>query len=90
MTILKINKTVIALVFTVDVNTEPAEHVISEGIVAGIPMGRLESGETGAVEMGMCFLSFGRFNIRVDVRIPSQNGSKVGTGQISAIIAEER
>jgi len=68
---------------------EPAEHIISEGILADMPIGQLGSGESGEVDIGLCFLSFGRFDIRVDVRIPgSGHGSKAGTGWLSAIVVD--
>jgi hypothetical protein len=79
---------VVSLVFTADVSMEPAEHVISEGVLADIPVGCLGSGESADVEIALCFLSFGRFDFRVDVQIPGtpSDSGKAGTSDLGAIV----
>jgi trafficking protein particle complex subunit 9 len=77
------------LVFSVDVNAEPADHIILEGALADIPIGRLGCGESRELEMAVCFLSFGRFEIKVDVRVSgSVDGGKVGTDGLGAVVKE--
>jgi len=81
--------TVTPLVFTVDVSMEPAEHTISEGVLTDIPIGRLESGESLEVETALCFLCFGRFDIRTEVRtLGMARGSRAGTGQLTAVVVD--
>jgi hypothetical protein len=84
--------TVTELVFTADLSMEPAEHVIAEGVVTGMPIGRLQSGDSKDIELALCFLCFGRFDIRAEVRIlgTDRNGSKAGTTQLIAdVLADE-
>lgn len=78
------------LVLTVDLNLEPVEHVIFEGIASDIPIGRLQSGESGEVEMALCFLAYGRFEIsaRACILGAMHPDNRVGNGQLTAIVKE--
>lgn len=71
-----------------DLTMEPAEHVIFEGVLAGLSLGRLESGESREVETPLCFLAYGRFEVVADVRTfgIAQPHNKAGLGQLTAIV----
>lgn len=47
----------------------PSEHMLYEGVLSDIPVGKLESGEERQVEIGICFISEGRFDLRAEARL---------------------
>lgn len=69
---------------------EPSEHIIYEGVLSAIPIGRLESGESNEVELAICFLSYGCFEISVEVRPlgAAHDDSRVGAAQLKVAIHE--
>lgn len=76
---------------TINLKVDPADHIIYDGVLSNIPLGRIESGETGDVETAVCFLSQGRFEIFAEVHIlgASRSERKAGRGQLKAIVREE-
>jgi hypothetical protein len=78
-------------VLLVNLDVDPADHIIYEGILSNIPLGRIESGETGEVETAVCFLSQGRFEICAEVHIlgAPRSERKAGVGQLRAVVREE-
>ncbi|KAG6814362.1 hypothetical protein H0H92_010948 [Tricholoma furcatifolium] len=75
-------------VFTMDVEMNPAEHVVYEGILTELAVGRLESGESRTIDTAVCFLANGRFEMSVQVRnldSPSDTG-RAGIGRLTAIV----
>jgi hypothetical protein len=70
---------------------EPSEHIIYEGVLSDLPIGRLESGESREVETPLCFLSYGRFEVLAEIRILGglRIGSGAGIGQLIAIVQED-
>lgn len=71
-----------------DVTMEPFEHAVHEGVLTDIPVGELKSGETRELEMAVCFLAYGRYEISAEVRAfqPSRLESRAGVGQLIAIV----
>jgi trafficking protein particle complex subunit 9 len=70
---------------------EPSEHIIYEGVLSAVPIGRLESGESNEMEMSICFLSYGRFEIAVELHFSgaaAHEDSRVGAAQIKVDIDE--
>lgn len=67
---------------------EPSHHVVYEGVLSNIPVGRLESRESYEFDTPVTFLSSGKFDLSADVRIPSQSGDKgqFGRGQLKAVV----
>jgi len=78
------------LVFIVDLDMTPPEHVLFEGVLSNIPLGRLEPGTSQFVETGVGFLCHGCFNIRAEVRIlgAPRSGRKAGMSEITAVVRE--
>lgn len=74
-----------------DLTLEPSEHVIYEGVLNDLPIGRLESGESREVENGVCFLAFGRFYISAHARIVGvpRADARAGSGRLTAIVRAE-
>jgi hypothetical protein len=71
-----------------DFTLEPAEHIICDGILSDVPIGRLERGGTGEVEIAICFLSYGRFKIGAEVKSVkgSLHDTRAGVGQLVAVV----
>ncbi|KAJ8078800.1 hypothetical protein AAF712_001246 [Marasmius tenuissimus] len=56
-------------VFTLDIRLEPAEYVIHDGVLDDIPVGRLDCNESQEMDIAVCFLSHGRFDINATVKV---------------------
>ncbi|KAI0054107.1 hypothetical protein FA95DRAFT_1591856 [Auriscalpium vulgare] len=79
------------LLLSLDLTMEPSEHVIQEGFLSDIPLGRLDSGETQEIETPLCFVSCGRFEVGAEVRILGvrHEEGKVGMGVLRADVRDE-
>jgi hypothetical protein len=70
---------------------EPEKYVIHQGVLQGIPFGEVESGETKEMEMAICFVSCGRFELRGQVEIlDAARGEPAGSGHITVLVEDER
>ncbi|KAL0581718.1 hypothetical protein V5O48_000300 [Marasmius crinis-equi] len=54
---------------TLDLRLEPAEHIIYDGVLDDIPVGRLDSDETQELDFAICFLSHGRFDVTAMAKV---------------------
>ena len=74
----------------VDLDMTPSEHVLFEGVLSNIPLGRLEPGASRFLETAVGFLSHGRFNIRAEVRIlgAPRGRQEAGMSEITAVVHE--
>lgn len=72
------------------VNTDPPEHIIYDGVLSDIPIGRLESNESRSVDIVICFLAEGQFDVSSQLRIVgvAHEDSAAGIGQVRAIVRE--
>lgn len=84
------DSTELPVVLIVDLDMTPPEHVIFEGVLSNIPLGRLEPGDSRFVETAVGFLSHGRFDIRAEVRIlgAPRGARKAGSSRITAVVHE--
>ncbi|KAG6879987.1 hypothetical protein C0992_008580 [Termitomyces sp. T32_za158] len=76
-------------VFVMDMEMEPLEHIVSEGVLSELAVGCLESGETRQIDTAICFLSKGRFEISAEVRSYEttwSDTSRAGIGHLVAIV----
>ncbi|RDB21392.1 hypothetical protein Hypma_011623 [Hypsizygus marmoreus] len=82
------NLSLSSLVFTMDLEMNPSEHVVHEGMLAELPVGRLESGESREVDISICFLAYGRFEISAEVRAfdSRQLDTRAGIGLLVAVV----
>jgi len=79
------------LIFTASMFFEPEKYVIYQGVLQGIPLGEVESGETEEMEMAICFVSCGRFELRGQVEILNgARGELAGSGHITVLVEDER
>ena len=79
------------LVFTVDLEVEPAEHVVHEGILTDLAIGRLDGGESKEVETALCFIAYGYFEIFAQVRAfdTSHVDTRAGLGRLIVIVRDD-
>lgn len=79
-----------SLIFTASMFFEPEKYVIYQGILQGIPLGEVESGETRELEMAICFVSCGRFELRTQVEIlDAPHGELAGSGHVTVLVEDE-
>lgn len=66
----------------------PSQHVIYQGALTDIPVGRLQTGATQEVELPMTFVSCGDFELHADVHAynPSKDAIHVGQGCLRAFV----
>ncbi|KAG6850996.1 hypothetical protein H0H93_004483 [Arthromyces matolae] len=80
-----------AQVFVMDIDLEPSEHVIYEGVLHDLGVGRLERGESRQIDIAFCFLAKGRFEISAEVRsfeVPRSDSCRAGIGHLMAIVRD--
>ncbi|KAF8201813.1 transport protein particle complex subunit, partial [Pholiota molesta] len=76
------------VVFTLDYEANPSEHLVFEGVLTDLPVGRLESGESREIVSSLCFLACGRFEILAKARSygASEADSRVARTHAIAIV----
>jgi hypothetical protein len=71
----------------------PSEHVLYEGVLSDVPVGRLESGKAREIEMGICFVSEGRFELHAEVRVVGcdvDEDAKAGEGDLCVLVRDNQ
>jgi hypothetical protein len=69
---------------------EPEKYVIYQGVLQGIPLGEVKSGESREFEMAVCFVSCGRFELRAQVEILNvPPGEPAGSGHVTVLVDDE-
>ncbi|GLB34932.1 putative transport protein Trs120 or TRAPPC9, TRAPP II complex subunit [Lyophyllum shimeji] len=78
-------------VFTMDVEVEPSEHVVYEGVLTEMPVGRLEPGESREIDTALCFLVYGRFEISAEATSfdSPRTDARAGIGHLIAVVKGE-
>jgi hypothetical protein len=78
-------------VFTIDLEVEPAEHVVYEGVLTDLAVGQLGEGESKELETALCFIAYGHFDISAQVRVfdASRVDTRAGLGRIIAIVQND-
>ncbi|KAK7054867.1 hypothetical protein VNI00_003330 [Paramarasmius palmivorus] len=79
-----------SLVCTLDLQIEPSEHILHDGALYDIPVGRLDSNESRELDTTLCFLSHGRFEVRGAVKVvgsPHLLGN--GFSQLVCLVGED-
>lgn len=83
------DRTATGLIFTANMFFEPEKYVIYQGVLRGIPVGEVRSGETRELEMTICFVSCGRFELRSQVEIlNAPRGELAGSGRITVLVED--
>ncbi|KAG1715705.1 hypothetical protein ID866_1468 [Astraeus odoratus] len=63
-----------ALIIMINLSLSPEDHVLFEGTLTDIPLGRIDSGKSKNVDVPLCFLCAGQFEVSAEAR-------KVGVGE---------
>ncbi|KIJ69369.1 hypothetical protein HYDPIDRAFT_24212 [Hydnomerulius pinastri MD-312] len=87
------------LTTTLTLLPSPSDHVLSQGTLSGIPLGRIGSGESKVMEVPVCFLCTGTFEVGAEVRMlgsreeglvdMERDGGRVGVGRVRALVRED-
>lgn len=74
-----------------DLEANPSEYIIYEGVLTDLPVGRLESGESREITTSVCFLASGHFEISALVRGfgGATADSRVARAHITAMLKDE-
>ncbi|KAG7092479.1 hypothetical protein E1B28_008831 [Marasmius oreades] len=75
---------------TVNIHVEPTEHMIHDGALSEIPVGTLGKNESQEIDVGICFLSHGRFDINAVAKVvgnPHQH--EKGMTHLACIVGPE-
>ncbi|KAJ7097903.1 TRAPP II complex [Mycena belliarum] len=86
------NLSLTSLAFTLDFDFQSSPHVIFEGLLRDVPIGRLESGESHEIETGLCFLAYGRYEISAEAKVVGSAESSAeskGRGRLTAMVRAE-
>jgi hypothetical protein len=80
-----------SLVLTADTTVDPADHVIQEGVLSDVPIGRLDTGEVREFEVPLCFVACGRFRVQVEARTMDDavRDAKVGSATLKVVVSED-
>lgn len=79
------------LVLTLTLSLEPAQHVLFQGTIRDVPIGRLAPGESQVADTPVVFVSGGRFDCSAEVHALGLAAplSQVGRGQLRAVVNVE-
>lgn len=84
------NSSLSPLAMTLDLIFDPAEQVLWEGVLSNMAIGKLKPDETKTVEVPLCFLCTGRFEIGAEVRIMgAMKDSRAGASRICISVRED-
>lgn len=88
MSNLPFNNTAESRTFVVSLFLDPMQHVLAEGVLADIPIGRLDSGQTYSFDTPVTFVSCGRFSLSGVLAEPGSPGEsdRLGRGLLKAIV----
>ncbi|KAJ2970150.1 hypothetical protein NUW54_g12794 [Trametes sanguinea] len=78
------------LILTLNLTLEPSDHVVYQGELLDIPVGRLAKGESHEVETPVAFVACGRFDFAAEVRAVARprESSLVGHGKMRIAVSE--
>ena len=78
------------MIFTMDLEINPPEYVIHEGVITDLAIGHLKNGESREVITSLCFLASGRFDISAVVRCFGISGvdSRTARAHTTAVVKE--
>lgn len=68
---------------------EPAEYAIYNGVLSGIPVGRVGSGASESVYLDICFLAEGRFELTAKGHLVGTVGKDVGNTELRLLVRDD-
>ena len=78
------------MTLTVNLRMEPAQHILFEGVLSDIPVGRLDVAQTQEFELPVAFVSCGRFEITAEAVLVNgpQARTRLSRSQLRALVQE--
>ncbi|KAI0636866.1 TRAPP II complex [Trametes polyzona] len=78
------------LILTLNLTLEPSDHVVYQGELLDIPVGRLAKGDSYEVETPVAFVACGRFDFSAEVRALGRpkDSSLVGYGKMRIAVSD--
>lgn len=79
------------LVLAVSLALSPADYVLSDGVLSDIPLGRIDCGEEGSIDTGLCFVASGLYTIVAEARCIPSTGfgfERVGMGELRVAVQD--
>lgn len=74
-------------VFVMNLNMEPSDDILHEGVIQDVPLGRLEPGASREIDTTVCFLAHGYFEVLAEVRlVEAGQFSKAGIGYLKVAL----
>ena len=72
-------------VVSLSLNIDPSEHALYDGVLTGIPLGRIGSQEAKTFEIGLSFIAEGQFRVQGQAYTLTEAGRLLisGMGEIS-------
>lgn len=79
------------LILALDLALDPFDHVLFEGGLSDIPVGHLKSGASTQVDIAICFVAVGKFEIGAEVRtlgpdVRDGGDERVGVGTLRVTV----
>lgn len=73
-----------------DLNMEPSDEILHEGLIQDVSVGRLEPGASREIDTIVCFLAHGLFEVLAEVRlVEADKVSRVGIGHLKVTLPGE-
>jgi len=76
-------------VFVMNLNMEPSDDILYEGVIQDVPLGRLEPGASREIDTIVCFLAHGYFEVLAEVRLVEAGQVKAGIGYLKVTLPGE-
>ncbi|KAF9227891.1 hypothetical protein BS17DRAFT_693370 [Gyrodon lividus] len=78
------------LTMTLNLIPGSEDHILFEGSLTAIPLGNVGSGQSKAIEIPLCFLCVGHFELGVEARLPAapEESGRAGVGRVRAMVRE--
>ncbi|KAL4067655.1 transport protein Trs120 or TRAPPC9 TRAPP II complex subunit-domain-containing protein [Scleroderma citrinum] len=74
----------------INLSMSPEEHILYEGVLMDIPLGKVDCGQLKDIEVPICFLCMGQFEVGAEARILGIVGEsgRAGVGWLRVIVNE--
>ena len=73
-----------------DLNMEPSDDILHEGVIQDVPVGYLEPGASREIDTIVCFLAHGYFEVLAEVRlVEADKTSRAGIGHLKITLPVE-
>ncbi|KAF8590613.1 hypothetical protein K439DRAFT_1382134 [Ramaria rubella] len=81
-----------SLILTLTLTLNPSEHVLYDGVLSNLPVGKLECGEEREIEFGICFVAEGKFELRAEAWVVdggADEDAKAAEGELRVTVRSE-